>query len=631
MKSIVLSGLPSAAALAAAVPIRLPFRRRRLAQACCWAGLIATSASQAASDPVVVTASRGPERVSALAAEVSVIDRAMLDQAVGRTLVQVLSQLPGLQFSSNGGLGKTASLFIRGLESRHTLLLLDGVRVGSATVGTPSLDNLPLSAVERIEVVRGPMSALYGADATGGVIQIFTTRGRAGLQPSGSITVGSQGHAQVAAGLGYGQGAFDASVQLQHTETRGFSATNDRALFGSYNPDNDGFRQNGGSLRLGWQAAPDWRVEALVLESNGRSAYDDGPGADAEAGLRNSVQVLQVSGRPLPAWRSTLSLSRSTDAYDTLSSASIYSTLGVISTQQQQLSWENRISTPLGTALVLAERLVQRVSKPDAPFDVSERSINGLALGLNGQAGGHLWQGALRHDGNSQFGGQTTGAAAYAYQFTPAWRAGASVGTSFNAPSFNQLYYPGFGTPTLQPETSRQGEAYLRWTEAAHSLRATAYQTRIKGYIASGPQPTNIPQTRIQGLTLAYEGQFDALKLQASLDHLDPRNATEGSANFDKLLPRRAQNLLKSQADWTLGDWTMGGTLAAYSRRFDDAANTLALAGFATLDLRVERRIAPDWMLGARIDNVANRAYETAYGYNQPQRLGFLTLRYQPR
>ena len=589
------------------------------------------AAADAGQDPVVVTAARMPERVSALAAEVSVIDRAMLDRSTGRTLVEVLAMVPGLQFSSNGGLGKTASLFIRGLEARHTLLLLDGVRVGSATVGTPSLDNLPLETVERIEIVRGPMSALYGSDAVGGVIQVFTARGQPGFHPNARATLGSERHGQLSAGFGWGQGPFDATLQVQHTETAGFSATNPKAQFGSFNADRDGFRQDGGSLRLGWQLAPDWRIDAMALESTGRSGYDDGPGADAQAGLRNSLQLVQASGKPHALWTTQLSVSRASDVYDTLSSASAFATLGAIETEQTQISWENRISTPVGTALVVAERLKQAVSRPGAPFVVSERSINGLALGLTGNAAGHVWQGALRRDNNSQFGGKTTGALAYAYNLSNAWRAGLSYGTSFVMPSFNQLYYPGFGNPLLQPETGRQAEAHLRWTAGAHSLRATAYQHRIQGYIAGGPQPTNIPRTRIEGLTLAYEGQWDAVKLTASLDHLDPRNNTNASANFDKLLPRRAQNMAKAQADWTHGPFTLGGTLAAYSERFDNAANTLRLGGYATLDVRADWALTPDWTLGARINNLADRVYETAYGYNQPGRQGFLTVRYQPR
>ena len=148
--------------------------RYRLLFLLSWA-LAAGAAS--AQQQVIVTATRVPVPVNQLVAEVTVIDRAAIERSEGRTLVELLAQQPGLQFASNGGLGKTATLFIRGLEGRHTLLLVDGVRLGSATVGTPSLDNLPLEAVERIEIVRGPMSAVYGSGAFGGVIQVFTRQG----------------------------------------------------------------------------------------------------------------------------------------------------------------------------------------------------------------------------------------------------------------------------------------------------------------------------------------------------------------------------------------------------------------------------------------------------------------------
>jgi len=607
--------------LCAAVPVRL----------CHVALAVSSLAAQAqVQEPVLVTALRLPERVGALAAEVSVIDRTTLDRSAGRTLSEVLVQLPGIQSSSNGGLGKTSSLFFRGLEARHTLLLVDGVRVGSATVGTPSLDNLPLDAVERIEVVRGPMSALYGSDAVGGVVQIFTRRGRPGLQHSARLTAGGERQGQLSAGLGWAGGGFDAALQLQHTEQRGASATNPRAQFGSYNPDRDGFRQDGGSLRLGWQLTPDWRLDGVALRARGRSDLDDGPGADAQAGLLTDLLRVQAEGRVLPGWQTQLSVSRSTDAYDTLSSASPFATLGRIQTKQTQVSWENRVATPVGTALVLAERLQQAVSRPGTPFSVSDRSINAVGLGLNGSAGGHLWQAALRHDRNSQFGGQTTGALAYALQWSPAWRAGLSYGTSFVAPSFNQLYYPGFGNDQLLPEEGRQAEAHLRWTEGAHTLRATAYDYRIRGYIAGGPQPVNIPRTRIQGVTLAWEAQWDALKTALTLDHVDPRNATAGSASFDKLLPRRASNALKAQGDWTWGAWTFGGAFNAFSHRFDDPANTLRLGGYATLDVSVDWALHKHWTVGLRLNNLADRTYETAWGYNQPGRAGFVSVRWQP-
>ncbi len=580
-----------------------------------------------AQQQIQVTATRLATPVNELVADVSVIDRATLERSQGRTLVEVLSQQAGLQFASNGGLGKTASLFIRGLEARHTLLLVDGIRVGSATVGTPSLDNLPLEAVDRIEIVRGPMSALYGSGAFGGVVQIFTRQATQGFSGNAKLSLGPDRYGQLAGGVGFGNGTVDATVQLQHTETRGQSATNPLVPFGSYNPDRDGFRQNAGSLRLGWRPVDDWRVELLALQSTGLTRLDDGPAADARAELRNRLVGLSARGSLRPGVDTRVSLTQATDAYDTLASASAFAALGTIETRTRQAAWETSIGTLLGSGLLLLERTTEEVGRPGTPFTVSERDIDAVALGLNGAAAGHSWQASLRRDRNSQFGGITTGALAWGYALTPAWRVGASYGTSQTLPSFNQLYFPGFGNPNLLPEEGRQAELSLRWTAGEHSLRAAVYDTRYTGFISSGPQPVNLPKVDIDGVTLSYEGRWRGLDLRAAIDHTDPRNATTGNANFGKQLARRAKQALRLGVDWEQGVWSAGASVSAFSHRFDDAANRIRLGGYGLLDLRAEWAPAPDWKLGLRINNVADKAYGTVLGYDQPGREGFVTLR----
>lgn len=251
---------------------------------------------------ITVTAARLPLAVSDAVAEVTVLDRAAIERAEGLTLSQLLAQQAGFQLNSNGGLGKTSTLFIRGLEARHTLLLIDGVRVGSATVGTPSLDNLPLESIERIEIVRGPMSSLYGNGAMGGVVQLFTRRADTGVSGNAKLAVGSQGYGQAAAGLGFGDGRFDLAAQVQHTRTGGQNATNPSVPFGLYNADRDGWRQTGGSLRAGLQLGAGWRAELVALQATGTTDLDDGPAARAQAGshdAQHGAHCPRPSGRAL--------------------------------------------------------------------------------------------------------------------------------------------------------------------------------------------------------------------------------------------------------------------------------------------------------------------------------------------
>lgn len=579
--------------------------------------------AQTALDTVVLTAQRAPQRVDQALAEVTVIDRLEIEAQAGRSLVELLAAQPGIQFWSNGGLGKNASVSIRGLESRHTLVLIDGVRTGSATSGSPALDNLPLDAIERIEIVRGPLSALYGSDAVGGVVQIFTRKGSPGLQLRGRVAAGSHGLRQLGAGLSFGAGAVDGAIGVQSLRDDGFSSTNSRAQFGNHHPDRDGFEQDALNARLGLKLAGDWRVEALGLHSRGETQYDDGPGADARAQLTSEVLALQGGGTLVGSWHSQLRLARAQEVYETLQSASRWTDLGEIGTEQTQLSWENRVNTPLGQLLGVLERVEQEVRKPASNYTVSERRITGLALGLSGQQGAHHWQLAARRDRNSQFGGQSTGSAAYGLDLTPELRAGLALGTSFVAPSFNQLYWPGYGNPDLQPERGRHRELNLQWIRGAHQLRAAWFEHRIRGYIPSGPLPANVPRAEVDGLSLSWEAGWSGWGLNASLEALDPRNALTG-----KQLPRRAKDSLRIGMDRELGRLRLGAQLRAVGDRFDDAANKLEVKGHALLDLRAEWRFAKDLAASLKLNNATDRSYETSYGFNQPRREWLLTLRY---
>ena len=221
--------------------------------------LVQTAAAQPVDGPLltlpttVVTASRTPQRVDDTVSDVVVIDRSGLEKSTGRTLSELLARVPGVQFSANGGLGKTSSVNIRGAEARHTLLLIDGVHFGSATTGTPNLDTIPVDMIERIEILKGPASAMYGSEAVGGVVQVFLRQGTPGLNAYSSATADSRGYGQVTAGINGGSGPLTYALSVQKTRESGFSATNAKALYGNFNPDNDGFDQNSVNASVSYQ------------------------------------------------------------------------------------------------------------------------------------------------------------------------------------------------------------------------------------------------------------------------------------------------------------------------------------------------------------------------------------------
>ena len=613
-------------------PVRPSQRARCLAVAATVAVAVALpSASHAQSllKDVVVTATRSESRADALISDLAVITREDIERGTGRTVSELLARVAGVQMSATGGLGKTSSIFIRGAENRHVLLLVDGVRYGSATAGQANFDNIALEGIERIEVLKGPASALYGSDAVGGVIQIFTRKGAAGLQPYSrpyaSVTAGSAARREVSAGLSGGTADLGYSLGVQNLREKGFSATNPTVAFNSFNPDADGFSQNSVNASVDWKFAPGWKADARVFQARGSSQFDNGPTAfDAKTDTVTKVYGLGVEGQLAGNWKSRLSLGKSEDLSTSASSA----VPSVFNTFQDQWTWLNELATPIGKLVAGYERVVQKVGGTTT-YSVDSRTTNSWLAGLNGAAGGHSWQINLRRDQDSQFGDATTGLAGYGFKFTPNWRAHAAYGTSFKAPTFNQLYFvsPFFnGNPSTQPEYGRSSELGLAYATGADEVKLTHFANRIKGFINATTVVTNVPHARIEGWTLAYEGQRDAWRFRTALDLLDARNELT-----QLKLPRRANRQLTAGVDYAVGAWKFGTTLLAASNRFDNAANTVPLAGYATVDIHADYALAKDWSVQARINNLGDKPYETAAGYNQAGRSTYVTLRYQPK
>jgi vitamin B12 transporter len=584
-----------------------------------FVALPSAALSQTQLKEVVVTASRVQTRADDLVSDVLVLDRAAIEASTGRTLTEVLARSAGVQMTATGGAGSLSGIFIRGTETRHTILLIDGVRYGTATAGLPNLDTLPLDMIERIEVLKGPGSALYGSDAVGGVVQVFLRKGVKGFSPSAAITMGSYGFAQLSAGLAGGDGAVSYALGVQKTQNKGFSATNSKVAFGSYNADRDGFKQDAINASFAYQISSDWKLDAGMLYADGVSHFDDGPDNNASTAVRTQTLRAGLEGKVLPIWKTQLRVSQSQDKSNGLEGAYLPSKFN---TTQNQLTWQNDIDTPLGIVLAGAERLTQKVDS-STEYEVNQRTVSSVFAGLNGNAGSHSWQANVRRDSNSQFGANTTGFAGYGYKINPAWRLNASYGTSFVAPSFNQLYYPGYSNPDLLPETGRNLDLGVTYSANGQAVKLTRFDNKIRGFITNSTSPANIPRARIDGWSLAYDGAFEAFNLHATADVLNPRNELTGN-----LLPRRAQHQFTLGADYRVGAWTFGGNLLNVGSRFDDIKNTQTLDSYATVDVFANYNVNKDLQVQLKVNNLAGKEYETAYGYNQAGRAAFITLRY---
>jgi len=588
--------------------------------------------------PVVVTATRTPETVDDTLASVSIIDREEMDRRQSKTVPDVLRGLPGIEITSNGGLGHNTNVYLRGTRPDHVLLLVDGVKLGSATSGFIPWQSIPLGQVERIEVVRGPRSSLYGSEAIGGVIQIFTRAGRGGpLTPRFTAVAGSRNTVEGQFGLsgggstGLGEGWFDAGIGFQQTE--GFDVCDGPLGCGVVEPDDDGYSNGNGSLRAGWRASDRFEFDVNFLRSVGDLEYDGSRFYGNEK--RSVVQVLggRIIARPLDPWTVTLRGGRSWDDSKIFAGDTRVNRLDTI---RDQFSWQNDIAVAAGQLVTLGVDFQRDSLDATTDYAVTSRDNTGVFGQYLGTFGRNDVQLGLRHDDNEQFGGETTGNAAWGYQFKNGMRLTASYGTAFKAPTFNDLYFPpspfGSGNPDLQPEKSWSAELGLSGGHPWGRWAVNAYQTDIDDLIefdAATLAPENIDQARIRGLELWSNAELGGWLLDGSLTLLDPRNESDGP-NRGNLLPRRAEQTLRVDVDRRFGQIGVGGTLFWSGRRFDDDANRVRLDAYSLVDLRAEYFFTDALRIQGRVENLFDEDYETAAYFNQPGRSFFVTLLYQP-
>ena len=587
-------------------------------------------------DPIVVTATRTAQTADETLAAVTVIDRAEIERRQSTTMTEILRGLPGVAFSSNGGLGASTSLFLRGTESDHTLVLIDGIQIGSATLGTAPWQNIPVEQIERVEVVRGPRSSLYGSEAIGGVIQIFTRRERVEpLTPRLSLSAGSNNRIRTSGGVSAGseRGWFDASLGFE--QTAGFNACNGEPMVGGCfvdEPDKDGYTNKNGALSGGWRVSERLTLEADLMRSEGDVDFD----GSAFAGNSNKT-ILQVARlraqvKPLETWTSTLEVGRSWDKSRVFFEDVFKDRFD---TRRDHLGWQNDLlfGADQQVTLGIDHRRDAITTKIDYAEDARDNTgYYGQYLGRFGHADLQL---SLRQDEDSQFGGHTTGNAALGYGFANGLRLTASYGTAFKAPSFNELYFPGFGNPDLDPEQSRSAEVGLSGGHPWGGWSANLYQTDIDDLISTvrvTPNlflPENVDRARIRGLELWSTATLGGWIMDANLTLLDPRNDS-GGADQDNLLPRRPEQTFRLDADRSFGRIGVGGSLFVAGRRFDDTANQTRLDGYTLVDLRAEYAFSEALRVQARVENLLDEQYETAAYFNQPGRTLMLTLRYQP-
>lgn len=595
----------------------------------------ATEAADAGVAAVVVTAARAPQAASDVLSDHVLLSSEDIVRSGATNIVDLLQKQRGIEVARNGGPGANASVFIRGGDSKQTVVLVDGVRIGSSTSGIASWSGLPLANIERIEIVYGPLATMYGADAIGGVVQVFTKRGAGAPAVTAAIGAGSDKARSADASIAGATDRVSYALTIARDEDEGFSATLPGNF--SYNPDNDGYTKDSASGQLGVTLAQGHEAGLLFMHSRLDAQFDGGASSYDARGEQSLNNVsLYSKHQILPSWQLRFQASRADDKSANFNDPA---SGGYSNIDSRQKSYSAQSDLTLGTDLlqILLERREEDVTSTTTELE-RERSTNSAAMSYSLKRGAHLGTASARYDDSSQYGSVKTGGLGYGYRISSTLRANASIGSSFRAPSYNELYYPGYGVENNRPERGRNVEAGLAYRSEALEATAVYYRNRMRDLLvstitcpveaASHPYGCayNVNRATLSGLSMGAKTRVGALDLNGTFDLQDPQDDTTG-----KQLARRAKRHANLGAEYSSGALVLGAGVHLSGKRFDDTANRNTLGGYGLLNLFASYRFAPDWTAIVRWNNVTDKQYALARNYGTAGSQAFVGVRYGAR
>ncbi|UBM25876.1 TonB-dependent receptor [Pseudomonas sp. p1(2021b)] len=593
---------------------------------------------------VLVSASRQVESRSATSAANTVFTRTDIDRLQPSNVTDLLSRVPGVQVAPTGGRGSLPGIFIRGTKAAQTLVLVDGVRIANATSGDSGLQFLDIDQIERVEVLRGSRSAIYGSDAIGGVIQIFTRRGSGpGLQPRLRLAAGSNQTFQRGLGLSGGSEATRFNLGASLDETAGIDSTG--PSFAS-DGDHDAYRNKSFNLSLSHTFDERFEAGVNVLDSHGRHEYDNPYGRFDETTRLSYPQQpytdFSVSSfgtyfdaQLSDAWHSRLELGHSENRDDTRDKLS--DERFIYNTYRDQVTWQNDFVLNEHNQLILGGDWYQDRFHGTANFSEDSRWNRAAFAQYRFTGDAFSSELGIRQDRNQQYGDQTTWNASLTIPLNPSNDVLVSYSEGFHAPTFNDLYDVKHGNPDLRPEHSKSYE--LQWRSQLTSntrMEASLYRTDLRDAISYDPvrqRPDNISSARINGLELALTREWAGWTSQLGLSVTDPRNRENGHT-----LSRRARRTLSLDLDRQFDRFAVGATWQAASSSYNDEANTDPIAGYGTLGLRGSWAASRELKLDLKLDNLLDKHYSrthynyqgTNYGYREEGRTWLLSVTWTP-
>ena len=573
---------------------------------------------------IVVTATRsGAEAKNTLSTAATVYTREDIDRLQVRTLPELLRGTTGVDVVQNGGYGQPASVFMRGTNANHFLVLIDGIKMGSVTTGTAAFQFIPMEQVERVEIIRGPQSSLYGSEAIGGVIQIFTRKGGDGETPKYNLDAGGgtyYTHRTAGSVNGKYKNAWY-NIGAAHLGSDGFSAQRPPA-----DQDKDGYQNTAVNARAGYRFDNNADIEATFMRAQGINQFD-GYSATSENKNEFVNQVISLAGNMdlMQNWRSTLRLGQTNDEGRNFTPDGKFSSL--FESTRWNASWLNQFNIADNHQLIMGSDYRFDEVNSTTIYQQKSRYDVGVFSELHSRLfDDHFVNASVRWDDNQTFGDYVTGSVGWRYN----WKHGISVlanfGNAFKAPTFNELYWPntgyGGGNPNLRPEESKSYETGLAGNHDWGNWELRAYHTDVDNLIASWP-PQNIDKAQIEGIEAEIGTEIFGWRPKLNLNLLNPKDKLTGLR-----LPRRADKTVAFDLSKSFDDVDIGAMVIAQGNRFDDVANKTPLGGFVTMDLRSAYHFNKNWMLSAKLNNVLDKYYQTVNTYNMADRNFFLSIHY---
>jgi vitamin B12 transporter len=569
-------------------------------------------------NPIIVTATRTATSVDQALATSTVISRQEIMKNQDLSVTDAIRTITGIDIASNGGPGQTSSIFIRGAESDHSLIMIDGVKINPGTIGVAAIQNIPLNMIDRIEVIMGPRSTLYGSDALGGVIQIFTRRGQT---TEAGWRFGSFNTQELSVSYHRNDGDVRVGIDLSGERTDGFPARAEAS-------DDSPYKNDSINLKLG-NSFGNTELDFQYMGSRGRTDYYDFFLAPVAQDYTNSIASLNFRINTVENWVSKIKLSYFNDDIQQRQSTDF------LKTSRYELDWQNDIvigAANLVTAGVQTYRENAESISFGSGFDEDTDTV-GLYVQDQFESGPNQLTAGLRYTDHSSFDGKTTGELSYGFQASQTTKLIASFATGFRAPGSTDRF--GFGgNPELVPESSKSLELSMRYNPSSvHRTRISLFQNEIENLINfvdpdgfNGPAPgqnENIDETRTRGIELTYGFRRGPYVIDAGLTYQDPRDLTT-----DRQLARRAKEKYSITGRYLGRDYSASAELSYTGERPDSAFSDIILGAYTLLNLSATKTFGKVINIGLRLQNITNEDYQLADGFNTAGRSAFFNIRY---